>query len=535
MTDTTHETPPPGERDWVTCPECSETVTAAPFCASCGRQLGMPDLSKIFTSSHRAAGYAEVDQRAPLARTGDVDSAVLDEPEVEHEELVGEADARPTLRVLFGGLFGRGARPTDAAADDTTGDEGDTVPSAEDENPSLRTLFASWFHRAPAIASNENDEHADTADGDQPRSFLSRRGWVWAAAAAVVVVAAAAALVASSSHQDTQSPTAQVASTPTTTLPGWSTKQTWSRTGAAGAVGVTTDGNYVGYAHGRTVTVLHAGSGRTAATLTLPGKAVGGVTAVTVDGKPALAAASKSAVTVWGAGKVQLEAGIPTGGEFQVRAGVPFVTTDTTAAMLTGHGAVPVTFPRPGALIMGGTANGQVLWASARGEVLTAATNGTVTRTAKLAAPKNATEISSWLVATGNTVWVRWKTDGKGSVLAAHSVRDGQIVSTTGTSSDEAIATSQDRSALLIEGTAFTASGRTVQLPKGFVADGFVGNHLYGANSAGKTAYLDGDTVRTGPAPTVVPIATTGGGDLITVTDGRMSAYPSTDQHTTNQ
>ncbi|MDT0234867.1 hypothetical protein [Curtobacterium sp. BRB10] len=534
MTDTTHDSADVDERPAVTCPFCTEAVPQATFCMRCGRQIGQLDLTKIFTSSERAAGYAEVDQRTPLARTGDVDSSVLDEPEVEHEEPVGETDARPTLRVLFGGLFGRSARPTDAAADAPAA-EGEAASSAEDENPSLRTLLAGWFHRTPVDPSTENDEQGDDADTDKPEPFLSGRGWVWAAAAAVVVVGAAVSLIATSGHQDQQSSTAQVASAPATTLPGWAKKPTWAKSGAVGAVGVTSDGNYVGYAHGRTVTVLHAGSGRTAATLTLPGKAVGGVSAVTVDGKPALAAASKTAVTVWGAGKLQLEAGIPTGGEFQVRAGVPFVTTDTTAAMLTGHGAVPVTFPRPGALIMAGTANGQVLWASARGEVLTAATNGTVTRTAKLAAPKNATEISSWIVATDSTVWVRWKTNGKGSVLAAHSVRDGRIVSTAGTSSDEAIATSQDRSALLTEGTAFTASGRTVLLPEGFVADGFVGNHLYGANSAGKTAYLDGDTVRTGPAPTVAPIATTGAGDLITVANGRISAYPSTDQHTTNQ
>jgi hypothetical protein len=534
MTDTTHDSADVDERPAVTCPFCTEAVPQATFCMRCGRQIGQLDLTKIFTSSERAAGYAEVDQRTPLARTGDVDSSVLDEPEVEHEEPVGEPDARPTLRVLFGGLFGRGARPTDAAADDAAAAPGEAASSAEDENPSLRTLFASWFRRAPVDPSAENDEQGDAADADKPEPFLSGRGWVWAAAAIVVVVGASAWLVATSGHQDQQSSTAHVASAPATTLPGWAKKPTWAKSGAVGAVGVTSDGNYVGYAHGRTVTVLHAGSGRTAATLTLPGKAVGGVSAVTVDGKPALAAASKTAVTVWGAGKLQLEAGIPTGGKFQVRAGVPFVTTDTTAAMLTGHGAVPVTFPRPGALIMGGTANGQVLWASARGEVLTAATNGTVTRTAKLAAPKNATEISSWIVATDRTVWVRWKTREKGSVLAAHDVRDGKAISSTGTSSDEPVTASQDGKTLLVQGTAFTAAGKTVAMPKGFVADGFVGNHLYGADQDGTTAYVAGDDVRTGPAPTVIPVAETGSGDLIAVTNGRISTYATSD-HTTKQ
>jgi hypothetical protein len=525
MTDTTHDSADVDERPAVTCPFCTEAVPQATFCMRCGRQIGQLDLTKIFTSSERAAGYAEVDQRTPLARTGDVDSAVLDEPEVEH----GEPDARPTLRVLFGGLFGRGARPTDAAAV-----EGEAASSAEDENPSLRTLFASWFHRTPVDPSAENDKQTNATDADKPAPFLSGRGWVWAAAAIVVVVGASAWLVATSGHEDQQSSTAHVASAPATTLPGWAKKPTWAKSGAVGAVGVTSDGNYVGYAHGRTVTVLHAGSGRTAATLTLPGKAVGGVSAVTVDGKPALAAASKTAVTVWGAGKLQLEAGIPTGGKFQVRAGVPFVTTDTTAAMLTGHGAVPVTFPRPGALIMGGTANGQVLWASARGEILTAATNGTITRTAKLAAPKNATEISSWIVATDNTVWVRWKTREKGSVLAAHDVRDGKAISSTGTSSDEPVSASQDGKTLLVQGTAFTTAGKTVSMPKGFVADGFVGNHLYGADQDGTTAYVAGNDVRTGPAPTVVPVAETGSGDLIAVTDGRISTYAISD-HTTKQ
>jgi hypothetical protein len=535
MTDTTHDSADVDERPAVTCPFCTEAVPQATFCMRCGRQIGQLDLTKIFTSSERAAGYAEVDQRTPLARTGDIDSAVLDEPELEHEEPVGEPDARPTLRVLFGGLFGRGARPTDAAAaDDAAAAPGEAASSAEDENPSLRTLFASWFHRAPVDPSAENDEQGDAADAGKPEPFLSGRGWVWAAAAIVVVVGTSAWLVATSGHQDQQSSTAHVASAPATTLPGWAKKPTWAKSGAVGAVGVTSDGNYVGYAHGRTVTVLHAGSGRTAATLTLPGKAVGGVSAVTVDGKPALAAASKTAVTVWGAGKLQLEAGIPTGGEFQVRAGVPFVTTDTTAAMLTGHGAVPVTFPRPGALIMGGTANGQVLWASARGEVLTAATNGTVTRTAKLAAPKNATEISSWIVATDRTVWVRWKTREKGSVLAAHDVRDGKAISSTGTSSDEPVTASQDGKTLLVQGTAFTAAGKTVAMPKGFVADGFVGNHLYGADQDGTTAYVAGDDARTGPAPTVVPVAETGSGDLIAVTNGRISTYAISD-HTTKQ
>ncbi|MDF2915824.1 MAG: hypothetical protein K0S70_41 [Microbacterium sp.] len=532
MTDTTHDSADVDERPAVTCPFCTEAVPQATFCMRCGRQIGQLDLTKIFTSSERAAGYAEVDQRTPLARTGDIDSAVLDEPELEHEEPVGEPDARPTLRVLFGGLFGRGARPTDAAADDAAAAPGEAASSAEDENPSLRTVFASWFHRAPVDPSAENDEQGDAADVGKPEPFLSGRGWVWAAAAIVVVVGAAAWLVATSGNQDQQSSTAHVASAPATTLPGWAKKPTWAKSGAVGAVGVTSDGNYVGYVHGRTVTVLHAGSGRTAATLTLPGKAVGGVSAVTVDGKPALAAASKTAVTVWGAGKLQLEAGIPTGGEFQVRAGVPFVTTDTTAAMLTGHGAVPVTFPRLGALIMGGTAKGQVLWASARGEVLTAATNGTVTRIAKLAAPKNATEISSWIVATDRTVWVRWKTREKGSVLAAHDVRDGKAISSTGTSSDEPVTASQDGKTLLVQGTAFTAAGKTVAMPKGFVADGFVGNHLYGADQDGTTAYVAGDDVRTGPAPTVVPVSETGSGDLIAVTNGRISTYATSDNTT---
>ncbi|TDW64679.1 hypothetical protein EDF51_11343 [Curtobacterium sp. PhB25] len=530
MTDTTHDSADVDERPAVTCPFCTEAVPQATFCMRCGRQIGQLDLTKIFTSSERAAGYAEVDQRTPLARTGDVDSAVLDEPEVEHEEPVGEPDARPTLRVLFGGLFGRSARPTDAA-DDAADVEGETASSTDDENPSLRTLFASWLHRTPVDPSAENDEQADDADADKPAPFLSRLFWVWAVAA-VVVVGIAALFVATSGHEDQQSSTAHVASAPATTLPGWAKKPTWAKSGAVGAVGVTSDGNYVGYAHGRTVTVLHAGSGRIAATLTLHGKAVGGVSAVTVDGKPALAAASKTAVTVWGAGKLQLEAGIPTGGEFQVRAGVPFVTTDTTAAMLTGHGAVPVTFPRPGALIMGGTANEQVLWASARGEVLTAATNGTVTRTAKLAAPKSATEISSWVVATDNTVWVRWKTREQGSVLAAHDVGDGKAISSTGTSSDEPVTASQDGKTLLVQGTAFTAAGKTAAVPKGFVADGFVGNHLYGADQDGTTAYVAGKAVRTGPAPTVVPVAETGSGDLIAVTDGRISTYATADQTT---
>ncbi|VXB96258.1 hypothetical protein [Curtobacterium sp. 8I-2] len=529
MTDTTHDSADVDERPAVTCPFCTEAVPQATFCMRCGRQIGQLDLTKIFTSSERAAGYAEVDQRTPLARTGDVDSAVLDEPEVEHDEPVGEPDARPTLRVLFGGLFGRGARPTDAA-DDAPAVKGEADSSSEGENPSLRTLFASWFHRAPKDPSAEKDEQGGV--NVAPLLDESHRRWVWVAAFVVVVVGTAALFVAGSGHEDQQSSTAQVASTPATTLPGWAKKPTWAKSGAVGAVGVTSDGNYVGYAHGRTVTVLHAGSGRTAATLTLPGKAVGGVSAVTVDGKPALAAASKTAVTVWGAGKLQLEAGIPTGGEFQVRAGVPFVTTDTTAAMLTGHGAVPVTFPRPGALIMGGTANGQVLWASARGEVLTAATNGTVTRTAKLAAPKNATEISSWVVATDSTVWVRWKTRAKGSVLAAHDVRNGKAISSTGTSSDEPVTASQDGKTLLVQGTAFTAAGKTVATPKGFVADGFVGNHLYGADQDGTTAYVAGTAVRTGPAPTVVPVAENGSGDLIAVTDGRISTYATADQTT---
>jgi hypothetical protein len=531
MTDTTHDSADVDERSAVTCPFCGEPVPEATFCMRCGRQIGQLDLTKIFTSSERAAGYAEVDQRAPLARTLEAtEGDGLEKPEVEHDEPVGAPDARPSLRVLFGGLFGRGAQPSDAS--DVAAVEGEAPSRSEDENPSLRTLFGSWFHRPPVEPVSENGEEADAADGEKPAPFLSRRGWVWAAAAVVVVVGAGVTLVVTSGHQEQQSATAHVASTPATTLPGWSKKPTWAKSGAVGAVGVTSDGNYVGYAHGRTVTVLHAGSGRTAATLTLPGKAVGGVSAVTVDGKPALAAVTKTAVTVWGAGKLQLEAGIPTGGEFQVRAGVPFVTTDTTAAMLTGHGVVPVTFPRPGALIMGGTPNGQVLWASARGEVLTAATNGTITRTAKLDAPKGGTGISSWVVATNDTVWVRWKTRDKGSILAAHDIRDGKAISSTRTNSEEPVTASQDGKTLLVQGTAFTAAGKTVSLPKGFVADRFVGNHLYGADEDGATAYVDGDAVRTGPAPTVVPVAETGSGALIAVTDGRISTYAAANQTT---
>ncbi|MCE0459439.1 hypothetical protein [Curtobacterium flaccumfaciens] len=518
------------------CGACSEEVPALRYCVSCGARLATRvDLGAIFTASERAAGYAEVDQRGPVAPTLDTDDAVTDEPEAETEEPAGDPDARPGLRVLFGGLFGRGARPVDAADEEA-------LTASEMENPSLRTLFRSWFRpaqpvdeSAPLDEDEATSERAAEGDSEVPAGGAAARWWtrvpqvwIWGAAALVVVGLAGAGLVATTGHSSTQT-TASTVSTSATTLPGWVKQQTWSKSGAVGDVGVTADGNYVGFAHGRTVTVLHAGSGRTAATLTLPGKAIGGVTAVTVDGKPALAAASKSAVTVWGAGKVQLEAGIPNGGTFQVRAGVPFVVTNSTAVMLTGHGAVPVTFPRPGALIMGGTPSGQVLWASARGEVLTAATNGTITRTAKLAAPKNATEISSWVVATGNTVWVRWKTSNKGSVLAAHSVGDGKVVSTARTSSEEPIAASQDGKTLLVQGTAFTASGKAVDMPKGFVADGFVGNHLYGADQDGTTAYVDGGTVRTGPAPTVVPVAENGSGDLIAVTNGRISTYAATD------
>lgn len=525
MTDTTPEAAALTDRPLVTCPYCEETVPQASFCIACGRQIGQLDLSKIFTSSERAAGYAEVDQRAPMARTIDAeergDEAVLEEPEVEHEEPVGEPDARPTLRVLFGGLFGRKTRPADAG---TGALEDGEAADPGDENPSMRTLFASWFK--PAATPAEAGDHGTTP--------LWKRPWFAGVAVGVPVLLVGGLIVgiAMTPNEQTQSPAAEHVATSATTLPGWAKEQTWSKGGAVGAVGVTSDGNYVGYAHGSTVTVLHAGSGRTAANLTLPGKAVGGVSAVTVDGKPALAAASKSAVTVWGAGKLQLEAGIPSGGKFQVRAGVPFVVTDSTASMLTGHGAVPVTFPRPGALIMGGTTNGQVLWASARGEILTAATNGTITRTAKLDAPKGGTEISSWVVATGNTVWVRWKTDDKGTVLAAHSVRDGKVISTTDTNSDEPIATSQDGKTLLVQGATFTSSGKRVDVPKGFVADGFVGNHLYGADQDGKTAYVDGDTIRTGPAPTIVPTAETAAGALIAVTNGRISTYPAADQTT---
>lgn len=533
----------PGPPAMTTCGECSEEVPALRFCVNCGAQLTeRVDLGSIFTASERAAGYAEVDQRAPVAPA--LDAEPMAEAEEEREAPEVTEDARPTLRVLFGGLFGRRAQPVDADADGTA-----TLSAEELENPSLRTLFRGWFRPvAPAedAAELQDDSEpavvdgdaappadADAAGDDIQRSWWKRipAVWVWGTAALIVVLGAATVVVATTGRPQTPTAAASV-STSATTLPGWAKEQTWARTGAVGAVGVTGDGNYVGYAHGSTVTVLHAGSGRTAATLTLPGKAVGGVVAVTVDGKPALAAASKTAVTVWGAGKLQLEAGIPSGGKFQVRAGVPFVVTDSTAAMLTGHGAVPVTFPRPGALIMGGTSNGQVLWASARGEVLTAATNGTITRTAKLDAPKDCTEISSWVVATGNTVWVRWKTDGKGTVLAAHNVRDGSVVSSTGTTSDEPITASQDGKTLLVQGTAFTSSGKTVAMPKGFVADGFVGNHLYGADQDGTTAYVDGNTVRTGRAPTVVPVAETAVGGLVAVTNGRISTYPATKQTT---
>lgn len=516
------------------CESCSEEVPALRFCVNCGARLATRvDLGAIFTASERAAGYAEVDQRGPVAPTLDTDDAVTAEPEAEAEEPAGDTDARPTLRVLFGGLFGRRARPVDAADEDE-------LSAAEIENPSLRTLFRSWFRPTPPADEDPARVDADASAGEDetetavtagPSHWWARvpKAWIWGAAAVLVVSMAGAALVAATGHSGapTAAPTAP---TSATTLPGWAKQQTWAKSGAVGPVGVTSDGNFLGYVHGSTVTVLHAGSGRTAATLELPGKAVGGVVAVSVDGKPALAAASKTAVTVWGAGKLQLEAGIPSGGTFQVRAGVPFVVTSTTAVMLTGHGAVPVTFPRPGALIVGGTASGQVLWASARGEVLTAATNGTITRTAKLDAPKDATGISSWVVATGNTVWVRWKTSNKGSVLAAHSVRDGKVVSTARTNSDEPISASQDGKTLLVQGTVFTAAGKTVDVPKGFLADGFVGNHLYGADQDGKTAYVDGDTVRSGPAPTVVPVAENASGSLIAVTNGRISTYATTNQ-----
>ncbi|MFP4854747.1 hypothetical protein, partial [Paraburkholderia sp. BR14264] len=85
---------------------------------------------------------------------------------------------------------------------------------------------------------------------------------------------------------------------------------------------------------------------------------------------------------------------------------------------------------------------------------------------------------------------------------------------------------SQSGDHVLVDGVLFTAAGKRIPLPDGFVAGGFLGDTPYGASTDGDTALFTDGRTRTVPAPAIVPIAITANRGLVALTDGHVSMYP---------
>jgi hypothetical protein len=492
--------------EMVRCTVYDELVPAMRFCTLCGEQFGPLDLTKIFTASERAAGYAEVEPAEP----NPADIAVIPEPAVEAAREDGPlADGEaPARRGALTAL--RAWLPKREAPQDDVRPEGEDTTTA-----SLPTVLGG---AEPAETDSDDDVTADV-------QVRRRRLLVVGLAAAGVAALCVASGIVITARPD-QPPNASATSRAVATLPGWARSAAWSTGQAEGRVAVTADGALVGSAHASTVTITDADTGRTVTTSTLAGAVRGGVFPVTVSGKPALLASTASTVTVW-TGKHAAASTTPLqrGTRLQIRAGVPFLVTGRTVAMLTEDGARPVTSPRPGAAVLGAISDGAVLWASARGEVITAAVNGTVVGTATLERPDGAAKITRWVTATPDAVWVRWA--GKGdTVLASHVAATGKIVASVPADPTGAAAASQSGDHVLVDGVLFTAAGKRVPLPDGFVAGEFLGDTPYGASTDGKTALFTGGRTRTVPAPAIVPVAITANRGLVALTDGHVSMYP---------
>lgn len=488
----------------VRCTVCDELVPAMRFCMLCGEQFGPLDLTKIFTASERAAGYAEVERADPQPK----DDPVV-EPDTETDITVEDLKA---LRSWF-----PNRRPV---LDDTP---------ARDEDTTTASLPVVDADAMPGTALDAaTGWQVDVQAGDDLAADLQvrrRRLLVVGLAAAGVAALCVAGGIVVAAHPD-QSANATATASSVVTLPGWARSAAWSTDQAEGRVAVTTDGSLVGSAHGRTVTITDADTGRTVTTSTLTGTVRGGVLPVTVSGKPGLLASTSSTVTVW-IGKRASASTTPLqqGTRLQIRAGVPFLVTGRIVVMLTEDGATPVTSPRPGAAVLGTTGDGAVLWASARGEVITAAVNGTVVHTATLERPNGATKITRWVTATPDAVWVRWA--GKNdTVLTSHVASTGKIVGSVPADPTAAAAASQSGDHVLVDGVLFTAAGKRIPLPDGFVAGQFLGDTPYGASTDGKTALFIGGRTRTVPAPAIVPIAITANRGLVALTGGHVSMYP---------
>lgn len=512
----------PVSGEMVRCTVYDELVPAMRFCMLCGEQFGPLDLTKIFTASERAAGYAEAEP-ADLQPVGDtvVDSEADADTEFALEDVEAPEDAEPARRGVFAVLRSWFPNRRTVFDDAETAEEGTATASlpivvVDDLIDQVPEAVARW-----QLNTLGRDEQVADVPVRQRRLLV-----VGLAAAGVAALCVAGGIVVAARPDQPANATATASSV--ATLPGWARSAAWSAGRAEGRIAVTSDGRLVGAAHGNTVTITAANTGRTVTTSTLPGPVRGGAFPVTVAGTPGLLASTAGAVTVW-AGKraAASTTPLPKGTRLQIRAGVPFLVSGRTVAMLSADGARPVTSPRPGAAVLGATSDGAVLWASARGEVLTAAVNGTLVHAATLERPAGGTKITGWVAATADTVWVRWARKNDTAVLTSHAAASGKIVGSVTADPTAGAATSQSGTRVLVDGVLFTAAGKRIPLPDGFLPGTFIGDTPYGATTDGETALVTGGRTRTVPAPAIVPVAITANRGLVALTDGHVSMYPS--------
>lgn len=506
----------PAAGEMVRCTVYNELVPAMRFCMLCGEQFGPLDLTKIFTASERAAGYAEAGPANP--RSVD-DTAVAPEvgTDIAVEDVAASDDAEPARRGVLTVL--RSWHPSRRAALAGT-------QSADDD---ATTAMLPVLHADGAALDAAIGWHVDTQSGDERATgsqVRRRRLLVVGLATAGVAALCVAGSIVIAARPDMPA-NASATTSSVVTLPGWARSAAWTAGRVDGRIAVSSDGRLVGAAHGSTVTITDANSGRAVTMSTLPVPVRGGVFPVTVSGTPGLLASTASTVTVWAGERATASTTpLPKGTRLQIRAGVPFLVAGRTVAILTEDGVRPVTSPLPGAAVLGATADGAVLWASARGEVITAAVNGTIVRTATLERPDGAAKITRWVTATPDAVWVRWARKNDTAVLTSQVTATGKIVGSVPTDPTAGAATSQSGDHVLVDGVLFTAAGKRVPLPDGFVAGEFLGDTPYGATTDGKTALLTGGRTRTVPTPAIVPVAITANRGLVALTDGHVSMYP---------
>jgi hypothetical protein len=203
---------------------------------------------------------------------------------------------------------------------------------------------------------------------------------------------------------------------------------------------------------------------------------------------------------------------------------------DFSFALVTiANGEVPITAPRPSMIVLG-AAGDSVIWASAAGEVLVAAANGTTLSTVKLALPDPGAVITpetGWVRAATSTVTVvGWTLPDGQTLTGVHSTTTGQLLHTIPGAGAGLL--SPDRDVWVTNGHQVNlVAGTVTPLPAGFVPARYLGADLYGALSTGSNALLSADASEAVAveASTVTPHAIADG-MLLTLTDGRLSAYP---------